>query len=290
MRASLRFFVYLLICLLIAGLLTPPLLATGWSEIEAHRLMGRLAQVLILIGLWPFLRWQGLAERPALGLDVGWPALWRRLIWGWLGGSLMLGTLVWALLELTVRLPDPDPRDWPSLIGLIAQALTAGLAIGLLEEVFFRGALYAAICRESGVRAAMLWSAGLYAALHFMKPSALPEEGGFGAGAAFWMMAQAVLDLFQWKNLDSGVALLLAGLLLAWVRERSGNIGWCIGLHAGWVFVIQLTRRLTDGNPDAAWGWLAGSYDGVIGWLAALWIGVLILALWSVERTGRISR
>lgn len=289
MRPTLRFFLYLFLCLLLAALLTPPLVKGGWIPLEPHRLMGRLAQLLILIGLWPFLRWQGLADRQALGFGAAWPGFRRALIWGWLGGALMLWVLVLALIELGIRLPEPQARDWFALVGLVVRALIAGLLIGLLEETFFRGALYTAIRREEGVRAAMLWSSGLYAALHFMKPPPLADAGGLETGTALWMMVHAMLDLFHWKHLDSGVALFLAGLLLVWVREQTGQLGWCIGIHAGWVFVIQITRRLTDGNPESSWGWLAGDYDGVIGWLAALWIGALLLALWWLERFGPLG-
>ena len=75
------------------------------------------------------------------------------------------------------------------------------------------------------------------------------------------------------------VALFLVGVLLGLVRERSGHIGWCIGLHAGWVFVIQVTRQLTDGNEASPYAYLVGDYDGIIGWAAAGWIGLLALGL-----------
>jgi uncharacterized protein len=64
-------------------------------------------------------------------------------------------------------------------------------------------------------------------------------------------------------------------VLLGLVRERTGRVAECIGLHAGWVFVIGLTRRLTEAVPDAGHTWLAGRYDGVIGVLA----GAVFLAL-----------
>ncbi len=76
-------------------------------------------------------------------------------------------------------------------------------------------------------------------------------------------------------------ALTLAGVFLALVRERTGHIGWCIGLHAGWVFVIQVTRYLTVGNDASPYAFLTGGYDGVIGWLAVGWIGALAVGYWG---------
>ncbi|MTW21357.1 CPBP family intramembrane glutamic endopeptidase [Allochromatium palmeri] len=281
MRTTLLFFVYLLACLILAALLTPSLMATGWIAIEPHRVMSRLAQVLILIGLWPFLRWQGLANREALGFGPGWPVIKRAIIGGWGLGVLILLALALALLELGVRLPDPTPDFWTQSAARVVQALIGGLLIGLLEETFFRGALYSAIRRRDGVRSAMLWSAALYAMLHFMKPGSLPESMAFDGAGALWMFTHVFIDVFQWSHLDSLVALFMVGLFLALVREQTGHIGWCIGLHAGWVLVIQVNRRLTDGNDDSPLSFLAGDYDGTIGWLAALWIGLLMALYWA---------
>ena len=281
MRSTALFFLYLLTCLILATLLTPPLMATGWIEIEPHRVMGRLAQVLILLGLWPLLRWQGLANREALGFGPGWPVVRRSIVDGWGLGVLILLALAIALLELEIRLPDPNPESWMRIAARVVQALIGGLLIGLLEETFFRGALYSAIRRRDGVRSAMVWSAALYAVLHFMKPGALPESMVFDTTGALWMFAHVFIDLFQWQHLDSLAALFAVGLFLALVRERTGHIGWCIGLHAGWVLVIQVNRRLTDGNDDSPLSFLVGGYDGTIGWLAAFWIGLLTALYWA---------
>ena len=290
MRSTALFFAYLLACLVLATLLTPPLMATGWIEIEPHRVMGRLTQVLILIGLWPLLRWQGLDNREALGFGPGWSVIKHTIIDGWGLGVLILLVLALALLELEIRLPEPTPDSWMRIAPRVVQALIGGLLIGLLEETFFRGALYSAIRRRDGARSAMLWSAALYAVLHFMKPDALTESMAFDATGALWMFARVFIDLFQWQHLDSLAALFVVGLFLALVRERTGHIGWCIGLHAGWVLVIQVNRRLTDGNDDSPLSFLVGDYDGTIGWLAAGWIALLAVVYWLWSGGRRSSR
>ncbi|AFL74173.1 CPBP family intramembrane glutamic endopeptidase [Thiocystis violascens] len=282
MRATLQFFLYLLVCLILAALLAPALLATGWIDLEPQRAMGRLAQIFMLLGIWPLLRWLSLADRGALGYAVS-GRVWRRSVGlGWLQGVAILLALVLVLLALDIRIPDPNP--WPGIAGKAAQALIGGLLIGFLEETFFRGALYSAIRRRDGMRSAIVWSALLYALVHFMKPGALPAGMVFDWTGALWMFAHVFGDLFQWNNLDSMVALFCVGVFLALVRERTGQIGWCIGLHAGWVFVIQMTRRVTDGNDASNVAFLVGEYDGTIGWLAALWIGLLAFGFWTLTR------
>ena len=292
MRTTAIFFAYLLGCLLLAALLTYPLMQTGWIEHEPQRVMGRLAQLFILLGLWPFLRQMGLGDRAALGYGIARPrfvaALWR----GWIIGVVILLVLVGALLGLGVRVPDLPTRGLAAAFGeRAAGALIGGLLIGLLEETFFRGALFGAVRRRDGLRAAVLWSAGLYAVLHFMKPHALPHGVPFDWAGSWSMLVHVFTGVFQWRHLDSLLALFLVGVFLALVRERTGHIGWCIGLHAGWVFVIQVSRRFTDGDDAAPLAPLAGDYDGVIGWLAAAWIGLLAWGYWrwsgAARATGR---
>jgi membrane protease YdiL (CAAX protease family) len=279
MRETAVFFLYLLGCLILGALLTYPVVQTGWVDYDPHRVMGRLAQVFILLGLWPFLKSLGLDGRASLG--YGAPrraflgALWR----GWLLGVLILLVLAVALAVLQVRVPDALGPDWlPDLLEKALQALIGGLLIGLLEETFFRGALYCAVRRRGGVASAVLWTALLYALLHFMKPHPLPEGVPFDWVGARQMFLHVFTGVFQWKHLDSMAALFLVGVFLGLVRERTGHIGWCIGMHAGWVLVIQVTRHLTDGDDASPHAWLTGDYDGMIGWLAAAWIGLLALA------------
>jgi membrane protease YdiL (CAAX protease family) len=210
-----------------------------------------------------------------LGYGIPKPVFRRALALGWVEGGAILAVLAVALVSLEIRLPDTELELWPYLAKKALQALIGGLLIGLLEETFFRGALYTAIRRRDGVASAVVWSAFLYMLVHFMKPSALPDGLAFDWAGSWQMFGTVFIDVFQWKHVSSMAALFTVGVFLALVRERSGHIAWGIGLHAGWVFVIQVTRRMTDGNPDAPAAFLVGSYDGVIGWLAAGWIGLL---------------
>ncbi|MGE5155725.1 MAG: lysostaphin resistance A-like protein [Bdellovibrio bacteriovorus] len=280
MRTTALFFGFLVLCLATAALLTVPLMQTGWVDYPPERVMGRLTQALILIGIWPLLLRLQLADLATLGYGTTRPRFLRSLGVGWVLGVLILLGLALALLGLGVRVPDPDPGTWSWVARKAALALVGGLMIGILEETFFRGALYTAIRRREGLVPAVLWSSGLYAVLHLMKPGALPTGVPFDWSGGWTMLQGVFLDALQWRHLDTALALGMVGVFLALVRERTGHIGWCIGLHAGWVFVIQVSRRLTDGNPESDLAFLAGDYDGVIGWLALAWIGVLTAGYW----------
>ena len=284
MRTTAIFFAYLVCCLVLAALTTYPLLETGLLDEPPRRVMGRLAQLYILLGLWPFLKLLRLDSKAALGFGIPRRRFVRDVVIGWVLGVAILAALIWALLALEIRVPDLPANGlvWFVLEKAVA-ALIGGLLIGLLEETFFRGALYGAIRRRGDVESAVIWSAALYALLHFLKPHDLPPGVPFDWDGSRAMFAGVFTGALDWRHLDSMLALFWVGVFLALVRERTGHIAWGVGLHAGWVFMIQLSRRLTDADDGASFAFLTGSYDGVIGLLAAVWIGALAWGYWRVS-------
>ena len=126
--------------------------------------------------------------------------------------------LALALLGLAVRVPDPEPGTWSWIAGKAVQALIGGLLVGFLEETFFRGALFAAIRRRDGLAPAVLWSSALYALLHLLKPGALPPGVPFDWAGSWAMLTGVFLDVFQWRHLDTALALMMVGVFLALVE------------------------------------------------------------------------
>lgn len=287
MKATALFFLFLAACLVGGTLLTYPLMLSALVDAPPHRVATRLTQLLILLGIWPLLRSMGLANRPDLGLGSDWGALGRTLILGWLAGMGMLLVLSLGLYGLGIRLGTPQALgSVRMLVQAALQALGAGLLIALVEELFFRGALFSAIRRGGSAFSTLFWSSLLFALIHFLKPPVLPRDEPLGWSLSWDLFAGTFNRTALLGNLDSLLALFFAGLLLAALRERSGHIGYCIGVHAGWIFVIKLTRLLTDGNPASPYAFLVGSYDGVTGTLAAAWLGLLLLGGWWILRRG----
>lgn len=288
MKPTVLFFLLLLACLVGGTLLAYPVVIGGLVDAPPHRIATRLTQLLILLVIWPVLRAVGLANRRALGLGTDWGTLGRALAVGWVGGVGILSLLSLSLYLLGVRLWDPaGVVSLGALLSTATLALAAGLLIAVVEELFFRGALFSAIRRYGQTWEALLWSSLLYALIHFLKPQPLALPYLLDWSLSWSLFAGVFSGVSLRESLDSLLALFLAGLLLAVVRERSGHIGYCIGIHAGWVYVIKLTRLLTDGNPSSPYAFLAGDYDGVIGYLAAAWLGFLLLAVWLLGRHRR---
>ena len=295
MRTFALFVALLALALLLAAALTyPAWLLVGTVSVEpVHRVMNRLAMLIALIGLVLLTRRLGLANRPALGYRLPRAEFFRQLGLGWAAGIGLMLPLIALLLALDVRQIKPGLDG--EVGALVLQGLLSGLVVAFIEETFFRGILFTAVARTSGARAAIIAPSVLYAALHFLggKLRVPPEE-------VAWVHGFQVLSrLFERYSqplalVDSFLALVALGILLALVRLRTGAIAACIGLHAAGVCMIFVLRDTTTVNGSAKLAWVVGSYDGVIGWAAFVWIAAMVVAYWLYldqlsESSSRVS-
>ncbi len=200
---------------------------------------------------------------------------------------MILAILSAVLISLGVRTLDPIHDDFLFvLIKTLISGLIGGLLIGLIEETFFRGAMYQAIRRNGSAFSAIIFSSLLYAAVHFIDPVRLTGSVDWLSGlqilgGAFWKFG-------YWATFDSFIALFAVGIFLGVVRARTGNIAYCIGLHAGWVLIIKCTKKFTS-TPGSEWDFLVGNYDGITGYLAASWLLLLMLLYWLYSKPREIS-
>lgn len=267
MRAFIGVLALLTGALLTAALLAYPawLLVGLMAQQPIHRVVHRIAMLIALAGLIYMWRRYGLADKPALGYALPRREFLRQLLIGLGVGAAIITPLMVMLFVLEVRVARG--LEAGALAKLLLSGLASGLAVALIEETFFRGALFTAIRRESGVVLAVVLPSLLYAAVHFLGGRLrIPAE------QIDWSSGFAVLgEMFdKYRDpaalADSFLALFCVGALLALVRLRTGAIAVCIGMHAAWVCAIAVVRGSSRVNADAAASWLVGSYDGVIGW------------------------
>jgi CAAX protease family protein len=246
-----------------------------------HRMGERIGMLALLIGFVLLARRLGLADRASLGYGLPRRAFVREMALGLILGVVTLTLVVGAMSVLGLL-------DWSRLAALDAVTLLkivvarffSGLAVGFIEETFLRGAMQTGISRESGTPLAIALTAVVYAATHFfasyhIAPEQVTPHSGvdllLGTLHAFAQPA-AIADAF--------LALTAVGVLLGMVRAATGNIAACIGLHAGWVWVILVVHELTQPRRDASLGFLLSRFDGFVGWLVFAWIVVLAIPLW----------
>ncbi len=269
---------YLLIAIGIAAMLAYPIHVLTNLDVSFPRLVNRLGLGLLILGIFP--------ARKSIGLsaaDMGFPASWRTLAIqfskGFLLGAMILGFVIIVLINLDIRTPLPSEIDRPNrLLGHLAGAIGTGLIVAVLEESLFRGLLFGAARKHGTIGSALVVTAFFYAGLHFIGGRGEIAAGDLRWSTGFELVPPALLQIFEVANLDSFLALFAVSLFLSSVLiETPRGIGYCIGLHAAWVFILKLTKRYTEVVPDGPFSFLVGSYDGVIGYLVATWLLAITL-------------
>jgi membrane protease YdiL (CAAX protease family) len=136
-----------------------------------------------------------------------------------------------------------------------------------------------AIERESGAKVAVLLTALVYSASHFFASFHIPPEQ-----VSRWSgvdLLGGTLHLFShpFDIADAFLCLFAVGVVLGTVRVTTGNIAACIGLHAGWVWVMLVAHEMSQPVRTATLGFLLSGFDGFVGWLVLAWTILLGLGL-----------
>ena len=284
----LRVLVYLVTPFAIAGLASYPLfLALGWLGWQPafHKLVLRVVELCALGGLWPLLASLDLRGGSAWGFG-GRPGARAGSVatgvgFGFAVGVASLGALVAVLLAAGIRVPIEAEQ---SLVELLAGAMVAAVAVAVVEEIWFRGGLHSAFESMWGSAAAIGGASLCYAGVHFIRPDVSVAVPDLDWSSGFVVIAGSFGRYADPGNLDAFAALASAGLVLGLVRRQSRRIAECIGIHAGWVLVIKVTREASATDANSSIGFLVSRYDGVVGWLAFAWFSILIALYWRHRR------
>jgi membrane protease YdiL (CAAX protease family) len=229
-----------------------------------HRFVNRSLLGLALIGLWPLLRALGARSWRDLGL-VNPARQGRKLGAGFAVGFGSLAIVALTALGTGARaLTENQAHLTRNLLGA---ALTA-VVVAVLEEILFRGALFGTLRKVMNWGWALVISSMIYALAHFMESSRLTGPVLWHSG--FDLLPRMLRGLGNWQDLVPGFFnLTLAGALLALAYQRTGNLYFSIGLHAGWIFWLKSYGVFTQGVPGAnAWVW--GGAKLIDGWMALL--------------------
>lgn len=255
-------------------------------------LVTRGAQVILLFSLIPLARYLRLTAS-----EIGFPAspriLLMQLASGFAFGVLMLSVHVAMLLRLGAIKPNPEVVfGFSEVFSTTLKVIWLGFLIATMEELIFRGTLLASLRRIGSASSAAGVTAVYYALLHFVKSDLRPSGAEVEWSSGFKILGDGVLHMASEMPVDCLLALFLAGLFLAAVRLIFPRaLSLCIGIHAGWVVVIKVARRLTNPDPLAPLAYLVGPYDQIIGYGAAAWIAFLLILLLTVaDRTRRAPR
>jgi membrane protease YdiL (CAAX protease family) len=284
-------FVLALPAAMLLAAIAAPWVQTALAPVEVfplHRVFSRLTMLgVIAITIWLLWRFR-LCGRQVLGYVGPAPAFLRRALLGLAAGLGLMVVALGPLFLLEVReWNDRAPGSAQQWTMLALKGLGSGVAVALIEETFFRGAMQGSLQKLGALRLALFVVPVYYSAVHFLgRAAAVPHEdvnafSGFVALQGFFSGYAEPLRI-----VDAFITLYFVGLLLALVRRRWGDLAGCIGLHAGFVAAIAMFRKVSAPGPEHDLWRLVGPFDGLLGWWIAALTALCCLLLW---RSGKSS-
>lgn len=237
----------------------------------------RWFSVLLLL---PYLFWQCKVTNFKA---VGFSAPFLKTVGKWfLCGIGMIALIYGGTFALGAIEARPE-SSLATFIYNLDNAILAGIAVGLLEEIVFRGLVFRMFYTAMKPIPAIVASSAFFAVLHF-KSSALEFEGltpdqiGFAEGFAVAIdTAFAIVTQFDFTYL---AAIFLVGIVLHQVFLLSDNLWANAALHAGWVFSIKAIGGVFQTSESA------NLFTGTIRVADGYWVIVVLIAfiaLFSVQ-------
>ncbi len=287
MRAFFVFLVLILVALASIGAFTYPawLLLHPHFNFPFHRIGERIAMLVGLIGFLILAPRMQLGDRVSLGYGIARRRFGHELLVGLAVGALTMLVIVGVMTALGLRdWHKAAALDGPRLAKLIGGALASGLVVALIEETALRGIIFTGIQRESGTRAAIVLTSLIYSATHFFAKHHI--EADQVTSSSGWELLAGTLHSFAdpLAIADAFLTYFAVGVILASIRSSTGHIASCMGLHAGWVWVMLSVTGASEPVRDMRLSFLLSQTDGFVGWLVLAWtivIGVPLMRYFS---------
>ena len=235
-----------------------------------RRVNDRLVLIFVLGLLVPAYRLSGLRGRADFGIP-------KRKDWARLFGSGLIVAAASMLFVYLIGLVAGVYRPGEvggDVVSELLKIIIGMLLIGVIEEILFRGYILTALRKSLGAVPAILLSSVLFAAVHFIKPAS-PEitDRWYSGFLLFSNLFAKAGDTF-WPEVCT---LFCMGTVLATLSHWTRSVYICIGLHAGWVWIMMLFRLFTENQGRLVWLYGPGE------WISKGWVGPLMaLAVWAV--------
>jgi membrane protease YdiL (CAAX protease family) len=285
MRAFLLFLGLMIAALAAIAMFTYPvwLLLHPHFNFPFHRLGERIGMLALLIGFVFVAKGAGLADKHSLGYALPRRRFVHEMLLALAIGAITMLAVVGIMTALgLLTWSDTASLSATALLPLIAARLLSGIAVAFIEETFLRGAMFTALERESGVPTAIVLTAVIYSATHFFASFHIAADR-VTASSGLDLLA-GTLHLFSnpLAIIDALLCLFAVGVVLAVIRAITGNIAACLGLHAGWVWVMLVTHQLSTPVRGEPLSFLLSGFDGFVGWLVLGWTILLGVGLYEL--------
>lgn len=276
MKTVLKFIVILAVILLLSAFLAPILF--DYLPFKFERIFNRLVMIFVLIAVFLFVRFRKETfHQYGLIWDQGSSPYFLK---GFFAGFVTL------FLAVVVEMVFHHARwtfgaNFEKVGFAVIKNLSNAIVIGVIEEFFFRGAVFSFLRCRFSLAPSLIATNVFYSLLHFIND----KKPFIGSDPTFQdslkLIAAPFASFAGWSAIWPGaVGLFLFGLILNGLFIRTKSLYPAIGLHAGCVFFVKMDGLFVDfveRSNTLIWG-SNKIYDGSVGWV------FLILLGWSLEK------
>lgn len=200
---------------------------------------------------------------------------------GWVIASGLLAVLCIGSSLAGAYEPRPVVGD---VAKFTTKVIVPALVTAPLEEWLFRGILLGLWLRFVRPVPAVAGAALMFAFLHFLDPpKSMVFEDPRHPLAGFQLLGGVLLHFTEPRFFVTDfLTLLLVGVILGWMRLRTGTLWFGIGLHAGWVFALKACSFFysrVDGHPLRPW-WLGENLRSGVLPLLTLALTLMVCFSW----------
>ncbi|HTX20394.1 MAG TPA: type II CAAX endopeptidase family protein [Candidatus Aquilonibacter sp.] len=252
------------------------------ADAQFRRFVDRSFLILALAGAWPLLRVFGARSAQDMGITLSYGQS-RKFFGGLLLGFFSLAFVAGIAIAFGGRVFARNLTAH-TIVATIFSAMVTAAIVAIIEEILFRGAIFGGLRRVIYWPFALLISSVIFALVHFLQSADISGAVAWNSGLV--LLPRILAGFTDFHALVPGFFnLTLVGIILGLAYQRTGNLYFSIGLHAGWVFWLKTYGAFTRHAPNAAaWFWGTGQMRD--GWLAflALLLTLVIFKFLPLEK------
>jgi len=255
-----------------AYLVIHPHVPAWWFD----KIATRLFDVLVLIALIYVARRLRATKARDWGYQGPAGAWLRDFGAGLAAGVVTMLPVALSMLAIGLRVPNADLSLALARHVLLA-ALGSGLLVGLAEESVIHGLMQGAVIRDSRRPLLAIGLVALvFSSVHFFARARIAHESVTWHSGLDMLTQTLAHFAAPGTILDSFLSLAAIGVLTGLITWWTGRVAYAAGLHAGWVWIMLATTRVTRLDTSSASAWLVSRSDGFTGWLVLAWTLVII--------------
>ena len=250
------------------------------------KISNRCFMLVAATGIYPMLKAFDAFNKKDLGYDLPRKEFLKEAGKGIPFGIISLSLLAVLIVYFNLRILTPGAGAG-DFIGAFLKMIPGAIALGLIEETFFRGIMLNSMSRTLKVAPTVIISSVLFASVHLLRNKSDIEINSADWSTGFYYLSLTLQNYTNPDMLGSWLTLFACGIFLSLVSLHYGNIARCIGIHMGWVLVIKGFEKITDTVNKNKGHWMIGDYDKVTGHLSFIIITVMCIAYWFIFLRGK---